>query len=345
MLRPMPIMVVLHDIHGEASVSPLRRWIGIVALSFLASVACGGGVEPRDADPPDVSSTAPAPDAVVSIPLTFINHFAVLPVRVGDGGAGEDLDARMILDTGIGVTVLSAALCERVGCRRADEYTGERMSGQRITIPLVRLGTLSLGDYRREDLQIGVIDGARLLPDSVDGILSLGFFDAAPFTVDDQAGALILEDTASLQRRQDAGAIVPLSIERDVASVTAFISLDLPEGPPARVEIDTGSDSLILNAGFMSRLGVDPEDPAVKRVSGGDETGHAYVRYFTELRGAIAPSAAPQLRQEGPRVMFQRIIHDGLIGRSFLRRYAATFDLPRSRIILGPPGREQAASQ
>ena len=309
---------------------PLPRHLALVGLVGLACYPAGPPPPAATAEA-GVSSAAPA-EAVVSIPLTFLDHFAVVPVRINDA-----IDARMILDTGIGVTVLSAALCRRAGCEAVGEYTGERMSGQRVTIPLARLGALDLGSHREERLQIGVIDNPELLPPGIDGILSLGFFEAAPFTLDDAAGLLTLEDATSLARRQAAGASVPVEIRRDGASVTAFMSLDLPQGPPVRVELDTGSDSLILDVAAMSRLGVDPADPAVRRASGTDETGHAYVRHFTTLAGAIAPTAAPHLRQERPRVMFQRIIHDGLLGRSFLRAFAVTFDLPRARIILGPP--------
>lgn len=303
-----------------------------MTLAGLAGLACEPGrpSQPGTRSPGTAKQPAEV-HGVDSVPLTFIDHFAVVPVRING-----TIDTRMVLDTGIGVTVLSAALCQRVGCTRGGEYTGERMSGQRITIPLARLKALSLARRQVEDLQIGVIDNAALLPEGIDGILSLGFFAAMPFTLDYQAGVLVLEDTGSLARREAAGAVVPLSIERDAASVTTFMSLSLPHGPPVKIEIDSGSDSLILDERFMSRLGVDAGDAAVKRIQGTDETGHTYARTFATITGSIAPAAAPQMKQEGPRVMFQRIIHDGLIGRAFLQGFAVTFDLPRSRLILAP---------
>lgn len=311
-----------------------RRAIATAWLAALLALACA----PTRNPPPGPPGRAEAPPLVpqtTSVPLTFIDHFAVVPVRVN--GA---VDTRMVLDTGIGVTVLSAALCQRVGCARGGEYTGERMSGQRITIPLARLASLSLAGREVKDLQIGIIDNPALLPPGIDGILSLGFFEAAPFTLDYQAGALYLEDMQSLARREAAGSVVQLSIDRDAASVTAFMSLDLPNGPPVKTEIDSGSDSLILDERFMARLGVAADATTTKRIDGTDETGHSYARHFATIAGSIAPTAAPQMKQEGPRVMFQRIIHDGLIGRSFLQGFAVTFDLPRSRLILGPPARQ-----
>ena len=39
-----------------------------------------------------------------------------------------------------------------------------------------------------------------------------------------------------------------------------------------------------------------------------------------------------------PEVMFQRIIHDGLIGDAFLRNFVVTWDIAASQIVLAPHG-------
>ena len=42
--------------------------------------------------------------------------------------------------------------------------------------------------------------------------------------------------------------------------------------------------------------------------------------------------------QTDPEVIFQSIIHDGLVGDRFLRRFTVTFDIPGSSLVLGEPG-------
>jgi hypothetical protein len=42
---------------------------------------------------------------------------------------------------------------------------------------------------------------------------------------------------------------------------------------------------------------------------------------------------APELAQRDPGVMFQRIIHGGLVGRAFLRNFVVTFDVPNERLF------------
>jgi hypothetical protein len=102
-------------------------------------------------------------------------------------------------------------------------------------------------------------------------------------------------------------------------------------------EIDAGSDQLILNQALAATAGADLTRPDVRKVEGQDETGHAFARYFTALRGDLSLAAAPQIRQADPDVMFQEIIYDGLVGDRFLRNFIVTYDLPRPRMIFASP--------
>jgi hypothetical protein len=98
-----------------------------------------------------------------------------------------------------------------------------------------------------------------------------------------------------------------------------------------------GSDDLILDERLAEAAGVDLATPDVRRVESEDPWGDAFTRYFTTLPGRIEPTGAPELAQERPEVMFQRIIHDGLVGDSFLRRQPVTYDLAAGRMIFGRP--------
>lgn len=53
--------------------------------------------------------------------------------------------------------------------------------------------------------------------------------------------------------------------------------------------------------------------------------------------GDIAGMA--QYRVSGPDVMFQKIIHQGLIGDAILRHFITTYDLTNSRMIFSLPRR------
>jgi hypothetical protein len=267
-------------------------------------------------------------------PFTRIRHALVVAVRVADA-----VETRFVLDTGIGIDLVSKRLADRLGLRTEGEMRGKRMSGQELTVPLARLRSLSMGTARSEDVEVGVFDLAGFPPAfaGIDGFLSLRFFEGRPFTIDYPRGAVVLETSETLAARAAAGTAVPLRLDREPHALSVFFPLDLSVGEPALVEVDTGSDALILDTRYMKPLGFDPAGRDVKTTTGTDETGHAFVRRFTTLRTPIFPVAAPAMRLENSPVMFQDVIHDGLVGDGYFKHFVVTYDLPASRLILARP--------
>lgn len=258
------------------------------------------------------------------IPFERIHHLVTVPVTV------TGVETRFILDTGIGPTLLAESLSARAGCTPTGEtFSGRRMSGQEVTTPLARVPSLRLGDFERRDFEIGTLDLSGFPEELADvgGFLSLAFFDEQPFTVDYPAECVALEAST--------GVAVEVELERNGPSLDVFLPLVLPNGRTISVEVDMGSDALILDERFAEELDVDLAAPDVRRVDGVDETGGAMTRWFTTLAGSIEPTGAPELAQQQPEVMFQRIIHDGLIGDAFLRRQPVTYDLPNRRLVFG----------
>ena len=262
-------------------------------------------------------------------------HLLLVPVLV------NGRPTTFAFDTGIGITLVDDDLLAEWGIELDGSYTGQRMSGQAVTVPLARVPWLSVAGVRQEEVQVGVWDMEGFLPEApefegVEGFLSLNALAEVAFTLDYERGRLIVEDAEGLAAREAAGEVVPLEVVRHGPDLTVFLQLLVPGGPPARVELDLGSRCLILDAAFMERLGVEPAGEGVERVQREDETGFAFTRHFAPIPGPIAPLAAPRLEQRDLQVLFQEIIYDGLIGDDYLRRYAATFDLSNRRLILGP---------
>ena len=173
------------------------------------------------------------------------------------------------------------------------------------------------------DLTVGVFD---LGIDGIDGFLSLDFFGETAVTVHYGSQRVLVDERAS-------GTPVAVRVERDGPSTVVHLPLELPNGRMVEVEVDMGSNELILDERFAAELGIDLEDPVVRRIEGRDETGHAYARHFTSLRGVVRVPAAPKLAQRDPDVMFQKIIYDGLVGQAFLRNFAVTFDVANERMM------------
>jgi len=116
-----------------------------------------------------------------------------------------------------------------------------------------------------------------------------------------------------------------------------MLSMDLPNGKQISLEVDTGSDVLILNEWLADDAGIDLNGQGVRQVRATDETGHEFVRSFAALRGHIHVSGAPLIRMTDPEVMLQKIIYDGLVGDKFLRNFTTTYDLANARVIFAIP--------
>jgi hypothetical protein len=86
----------------------------------------------------------------------------------------------------------------------------------------------------------------------------------------------------------------------------------------------------------MTTLGIQPNGADVRRMNGKDETANAYVRYFSTLLRALTVPGAPNISAPmGATVMFQKIVHDGLVGHSFLSAHVVTFDITHGEMIFG----------
>ena len=261
-------------------------------------------------------------------------HVITVPAIVGDS-----TPTRLALDTGIGVNVVSAGLCRRLGfVPTGGTYSGRRMSGQRISAPLTRVSSISVDSLRQENIVAGMFDLNAFFPEGsgIEGFLSPQFFEPWPFALNSLTKTVRIDHGEPGPIRPHA-VEVPLTIQRDGPSVELFVDLRLPGGAIATVEVDTGSDDLILDTRFMKELGVDADRADVRKATGTDETGHQYARYFTHLHGPVSLAAAPSIGQRNPAVMFQKIIYDGLLGDAFLRSFDVTFDLAGRRLLFADP--------
>jgi predicted aspartyl protease len=300
----------------------------------LSCIACAGAPKTPH-DEPSCAGVGPefAQDpASTSVPFTrFAGHILVVTARIA-GGPEE----KFVLDTGAGINVISTAVCARIHCALSGEHEGQRMSGQTLKVPMTTVPSLAFGSYARKDVAAGVLDLEALgLGTDFAGFLSLAFFENVPFTIDYKQSRVLVESAATLPTRRTSGRSVKVRVAKKGAEVGVFLPVVLPNGAGAELEVDTGSDSLILHEKFMKPLGFDPGGANVKRREGQDETKHTYVRYFSVLEAPIRLGMSDASASNLP-IMFQTIIYDGLVGDAFLKRFTVTYDLPHTEMIFGP---------
>jgi hypothetical protein len=86
----------------------------------------------------------------------------------------------------------------------------------------------------------------------------------------------------------------------------------------------------------MPDCGLSTDDARVSTEEGTDQTGHNWIRRWATIAGDVHLAAAPETAQTAPRVQFQDIIHEGLVGSDYLYRYRTSFDVSGGRLILSP---------
>ncbi len=258
-----------------------------------------------------------------SVPFDRVGHLTRVLVTV----AGEEVP--FLVDTAIGVTVVSTRLAGRLGLPAlGTSFSERRMSGQVVTAPLVRVSSLSLGDLEIAEQDAGVVDLDSADVPAFEGILGLGCFEEHAVTTDPDAMTLTIGPTGSVT----GGERVPLEIRRDGPSIAPYARLTLPDGQSITVEVDTGSGALILDARFVDRGDITLDD--VETTTGVDETGYMWTRRRGVLSGAVHLDGAPHTSHVSPAVIVQDIIHDGLIGTDYLERFRYTIDVAEGCAVL-----------
>lgn len=278
---------------------------------------------------------------MIEIPCDRVGHFVRIPVGLPDGSS-----ARFLVDTGIGITVVSTAFMRRLGLSPSGRsFTGHRMSGQAVEVPLVELPSLELrslspaagsGGFAVVSGVAGVADlGATDGPGGFDGILGLDMLGELVLTVDPFRSLIGVGGPPAVSGQ--AKVEVPVRLHREGPAIDIRADLRLPDDTVIEVEVDTGSAATILADRWMGACAVEGSERSTRTEEGADETGHHYVRRFIPIEGAIAIAGAPQTELREPTVMFQEILLDGLVGTDFLDRYVQTYDTTRGVMTLMTP--------
>jgi hypothetical protein len=280
-------------------------------------------------------STATNSGEANKIPFDVVgSHIVVIPTIVND-----HIASKFIFDTGIGPSMISKKLCAELKCQITGKIVGKRMSGQAMELPTARISSLVVGAFRQENVEVAIWDTGEFPKElsEVQGFISPLFFQSIPFTMDYVKKEITLETAETLRQLVSTGASAPMQVVKDGPSVQLFLKMQIPGDmkidKQITVEVDTGSNSLILDERFMKPLGMKASDKSVKRNEGSDETGHKYVRYVDRIKGPISVPGHLEFSQSDLTVMFQKIIYDGLIGTAFLRQFVVTYDLSQSVMI------------
>ena len=220
-----------------------------------------------------------------------------------------------LLDTGGGVTLLAEEFSKSIDCKYWGRTTGYNMFGKKSEGPHCDNVQITAGDVALTPVNVGKIDfGDQFAGDkNPDGLLSLDAFDGKAITLDQTAGTLTIETTASLAKRIRTMKEVPFRLSRECSArcLSAFIGVPTTEGMTWLI-LDSGAGGVSLISKDHARLfGLDPQ------------------RKEQRLKYEIAPGVPV----DSP-VLVTDMIMDGNLGQPFMKEYVITFDLSRGRMWL-----------
>ena len=257
---------------------------------------------------------ASAPTVAPAVVLELSPYVGrLLTIDVALGG----ITLQMLFDTGAGLTLVTPAAADRLGCQPAGRTVGWRMSGERVDFPLCDGMELALGSSRHQLPAYGIIDLDSVLPAGpprLDGVLGIDAF---------REGCLLLELGARRLQVSDApcdasvGAgwtDVPMRVATGVDGATAvlFLGVSAARGRTLWLELDSGNlDSVLLSpdAAAALELPTDAQDATVSLVL-----------------GTLATAPLP--------VATRDLIHEGALNAEFLERHDVRIDLGSRRAWL-----------
>ena len=130
---------------------------------------------------PSLSSAATPEEGAGPIPFeTVQNHIMVCALL------NQQEYATLLLDTGAGQAFVTPDTAQRLGLSpTADTPTRTTtvMGGRQVEVPIVRLATLAVGNARRDNLPVGVLESFPHAP-LFDGILGSSFLEHFTITLD-----------------------------------------------------------------------------------------------------------------------------------------------------------------
>lgn len=218
--------------------------------------------------------------------------------------------ARLLFDTGAGLTSVTPAFATRLGLAPWGQATGFRASGERVDFQrLANVDIAATGFAARRE--IFVFDLSRILPEGlppIDGVAGLDLFEGRTITLAHGLSHLRVERSHRFGR---ASGRMRVCREAGGAGLTVYV-------PAASAQ---GDIWLLLDSANLAGLRLSP--PAHAALG-------AHARVMLSVDGAEPAEAAPDI--------VAGLIHDGMLDADFIARHDVTIDLARQRIWWRAPG-------
>ncbi|RLB13482.1 MAG: hypothetical protein DRG82_15620 [Deltaproteobacteria bacterium] len=184
----------LYDIYVFYSPTEVEN---LAAEESPADSAVASGKGPSDqgkSDSPDQGKNSEktaehAKEMQTAIPFESLGYHIIVRVLLN-----REVTARMLLDTGAGITVLSTSLAEKLNLNAGGAGTVLlKTLTRKVRAPLARVPHLQLGSHTKENFPVAVY---AMIPvrDSFEGILGMDFLQGFTITVDAKTNRILLSN-------------------------------------------------------------------------------------------------------------------------------------------------------
>lgn len=244
--------------------------------------------------------------------------FGIRTVEVAVGGRTHTF----LLDTGGGVTTISPALAEAIGCTPWSQINGFRMGGERLSMPRCDGVAIDIAGQALTVPSAAVLDLTPLLPPGpakIEGLVALDVLAARPFTLELASGRLTFETPETLARRTVSAVEIPIRFHRQGGGIALTVMARAITGQGALwLQLDSGSDG-----GIQVAL-ASAEPLGLSREPGGQDITLTFMGTGGE---PVVETARGRARD---------MIIDGNVGAPVLSRWVMTFDLANQRLWIQP---------
>lgn len=259
-----------------------------------------------------------------------VDHIPFTEVKGGLIQVQASVDGRppvpMLVDLGAGIDVFSSSF-GRQFVTVDGKYVSLRLSGERVDLPIGTIVSLAIGSVNIEVPRVGIWSG--LDGTGVEGLIAATAFRNIATTFDFRNHELIVEDAESFPERTRTAVRVPLILQDDLGiSLGLFARFDFGAGITGLCEIDTGSQGIMLDRTFASRLGVNLADTRYRRVHLAAGDGVVASAPSISLIGAPGTTIA------SPTVTYANLIYDCNVGNQFWAGRTFTLDLPHRAMFI-----------
>jgi predicted aspartyl protease len=296
-----------------------------------------------DADKPDAYFMKPGADRRVAlggkqttVQLEYAMDLLFVEARIN----GADAPSNFLLDTGAGLTCLSAETADAFGIKASAGMSAAGAGGA-LSARAARLDSLTLGDLTVDDLEVMVVDIAymgEMMDRQIDGILGYNLLNRFTTTIDITGGTLTFTDSDASLPDGEGSHSLPFQVLMGVPVIQGTVD------STAKLDflVDTGAAVSILPKAVAEKL--KPESTLEGALASGADARpiEMVTARFTELAldGARVDqpvfSSPVSPAREDPVGLAVDTANRGVLGTGILRNFRVTLNYDKATLVLEP---------